>query len=138
MDILGIIIITISSGLIGGFISYYFAEKTENYKFELLKREQAAKIASLLAKWGKYSAKETTILNSKELRDYYEEITRLSYELSLWISDEELVKKIMARLHNAKGALETKEVLIKIREHILGRKTKKLKAREIIHWSVKD
>lgn len=137
MDILGTIIITITSGLIGGFISFYFGEKTENYKFELLRREQAAKIASLLAKWGKYSGKDITILDKKELYDRYEEMTRLSYELSLWISDEELVKRIMARFGNKEGAPETKELLIKIREHILGKKTKKLKAEEIIHWYIK-
>ena len=51
MNIIETILLTISSGLIGGFISYYFAEKTENYKFELLKKEQAVKVAELFACW---------------------------------------------------------------------------------------
>lgn len=119
-------------------IEHEYAKKLEDYRFSILQREQAAKIASLFAKWAKYSAKETTILKRKELYDYYEELTRLSYELSLWISDEELVKKIMARFELKEGAPKTKELLIEIREHILGKKTKKLKAKEIIHWYVKD
>ena len=51
MNVFETIIITISSGLIGGFISYYFSEKTEKYKFELLKREQASRVAELFAFW---------------------------------------------------------------------------------------
>jgi hypothetical protein len=118
-------------------IEHEYSKKIEDYRFSILQREQASKIASLLAKWAKYSAKEKTILKEKELYDYYEELTRLSYEISLWINDEELVKKIMVRLENKEGAPQNKELLIKIREHILGKKTKQLKAENIIHWFVK-
>lgn len=118
-------------------IEHEYAKKLEEYRFSILQREQAAKIAFLFAKWAKYSAKEVTILKGKELYDYYEELTRMSYELSLWISDEDLVRKIMARFELKEGAAETKDLLIEIREHILGKKTKKLKAKEIIHWYVK-
>ncbi len=119
-------------------IQHEYDKKLEDYRFSILQREQAAKIASFFARWAKYSAKEKTLLKGKELYDYYEELTRMSYELSLWIPDENLVKKIMSRLQLREGAPEVKELLIEIREHILHKKTKTLKAGEIIHWYVKD
>ena len=115
-------------------IQHEYDKKLEDYRFSILQREQAAKIATFFARWAKYSAREKTILNKKELHDYYEELTRMSYELSLWIPDENLVKKIMSRLELKKGAPEVKTLLIEIREHILGKKTETLKAGEIIHW----
>jgi len=69
MDIIGTFIVTISSGLIGGYISYYFLEKSENYKFELLKREQAAKIAELFALWLKYNESELKILTQEQKKN---------------------------------------------------------------------
>lgn len=119
-------------------IQHEYDKKLEDYRFSILQREQAAKIATFFAKWAKYSAKEKTILNKKELHDYYEELTKMSYELSLWIPDENLVKKIMSRLELKEGAPQVKELLIEIREHILGKKTKTLKSKEIIHWYVKE
>lgn len=119
-------------------IQHEYDKKLEDYRFSILQREQAAKIATFFARWAKYSAKEKAILNKKEMHDYYEDLTRMSYELSLWIPDEKLVKKIMSRLELKEGAPEVKELLIEIREHILGKKTKTLKAGEIIHWYVRE
>ena len=115
-------------------ISHEYEKKLEDYRFSILQREQAAKIASLFSKWAKYSGKENEVLKKHELSDYYEEITRMSYELSLWITDEDLVIKIMDRLMNKKDALKIEDVLIKIREHILGKKNQKITAENIVHW----
>jgi hypothetical protein len=115
-------------------IAHKYNKKLEDYKFSILQREQASKIAELFSKWGKYAGQEKTMLDENALKDYYEKITRMSFELSLWITDEDLVIEIMNRLMNKKDALATKEVLIKIREHILNKKTIKLKAINIVHW----
>ncbi len=115
-------------------IRHEYGKDLEDYRFSIYQREQAAKIANFFAKWAKYDAKEKDILNERELLDYYEGLTRMSYELSLWIRDEDLVKKIMARLTLSKNAPEVKQLLIEIREHILGQKCKILKAEDLVHW----
>lgn len=115
-------------------ISHEYERKLEDYRFSIVQREQAAKIATLFSKWAQYKGKEKDYLNEKELLEYYGEITKISYELSLWITDEDLVIEVMDRLILKKGAPTTKEVLIKIREHILGKKNKKINADNIVHW----
>ena len=116
-------------------IKHEYDRALEDYRFEIYQREQAAKIATFFARWVKYNAKESKVLNAKELLDYREELTRMSYELCLWIHDEVLVRKIMLRLINDENALSIKELLIEIRELILGKKCKILKAEDIVNWS---
>jgi hypothetical protein len=103
-----------------------------------LQRIQAAKLAELFAKWSKYGAKEKQILSPKELYDYYEELTRMSYELSLWLKDESLLIKIMKRLTLTQDSPKPKELLIEIRQVILGKKPKRLKADDLVHWFRQD
>jgi hypothetical protein len=62
----------------------------------------------------------------------------MSFELSIWLKDEELLKKIYSRFTNQIDAPKPKELLIGIREIILGKKPKKLKAGDIVHWFVKN
>src|SRR3989344_6548249 len=117
MNIIETILLTISSGLIGGFISYYFAEKTENYKFELLKREQAAKVAELFAFWLRCDDDVLKEFTKKERRDHVEKLNRLTWELAIWIPDENLVRDIMYRLsHNSRK--DIKEIILSIRKQI--------------------
>jgi hypothetical protein len=130
-----ILVALISGGITGGFINYFFDRRLQK---ESLQRIQAAKVAEFFAKWAKYSGKETSVLERKELYDYYENLTRMSYELSLWIEDEELVKEIMKRFTNSEDALSTKQLVIKARALILNKKTKSLTADNLVHWWVKD
>jgi hypothetical protein len=115
-------------------IQHEYDKKIEDYRFSIIQREQAAKIATFLARWGKYSGRESKILNVKELHDYHEDITRMSYELSLWITDEELLKKIRDRLLNKKQSVSVQQLIIDIRELILGKKNKSLSANDIVYW----
>lgn len=119
--------------LIGAIITNYLNNKLDR---ESRQRVQAAKIARLFARWAKYAGKENSILDQKELYDYYESLTRMSYELSLWVKDEELVKKIMKRLAVANDASSPKELIIEARQLILNKKPKKLTADDLVHWYV--
>ncbi|MFH1769750.1 MAG: hypothetical protein ABH833_03745 [Parcubacteria group bacterium] len=121
--------------IIGTLLNNHFTKKLEN---DSLQKIQAAKIATFLAKWAKYNAKEKEILNERELYDYYEELTKMSYELSLWIKDEQLLIKIMDRLMLKGSAPQPKELLIEIRELILGKKSKELAAKHLASWELKD
>jgi len=128
------IIIPFITLIIGGLIGYFSGIKLESYRFEIRRREQAVKIAEFFAKWIKYRGREEKLLSKKELVDYYEDLTRMSFEISLWIEDEEVLKKIMALLSYAKGAPNVREILIKVRDLISKSKTKSFKANNIIVW----
>lgn len=134
MNILETIIITISSGLIGGAISYYFGEKTENYKFELLKKEQAVKVAELFACWTKYDDKVLAKFTEEEKRNHSERLNKLTWELAIWISDEKIVTNIMDRLsHNSRQ--DVKEIILDIRQQVQRRSVKKLKWQDLVYFN---
>jgi hypothetical protein len=136
METIETIIITISSGLIGGFISYYFVEKTENYKFELLKNEQAGRVAELFALWIKYDDIEIESLTSLEKIEYQEKLNKLTWELTMWIKDEKLVKKIMDKLsHSSKS--DIKEIIMQVREVIQNKKNKEIKWKDIVNFKLR-
>ncbi len=130
-----LLIALVSGGIAGGFVNYFFNKKLEK---ESLQRIQAAKIAESFACWAKYAGKETSVLDKKELYDYYENLTKMSYEFSLWIEDEKLVKEIMKRFTNSEDALSTKQLVIKVRELILNKNPEELTADDLVHWWIKD
>lgn len=133
MNIVETFLISIFSAFIGGFVSYYFSEKIENYKFELLKKEQAAKVAELFAFW---LTCDDDVLNSftpKERRDHVEKLNRLVWELAIWIPDENLVKDIMEKLSHS-SRKDIKEILISLREQIQKKKSKKIKWSDIVRF----
>ncbi len=133
MNILETVIISVSSALIGGYVSYYFSQKTENYKFELLKKEQAAKVAELFAFWLKCDDDVLKEFTKKERRDHVEKLNRLTWELAIWIPDEDLVEDIMDRLsHSSKK--DIKEILLNIREQIQRKKSQKLKWEDLVYF----
>jgi hypothetical protein len=136
----GNLLVALSSGILSGGIiatvlTFYLNRRLEA---ESLQRIQAAKLSELFAKWSKYNAKEKQILSPKELYDYYEELTRMSYELSLWLKDETLLIKIMKRLTLSQNSPQPKELLIEIRQLILGKKPKRLTANDIVHWYLRQ
>jgi len=133
MSIFETITITFSSGLIGGFISYYFAEKTEKYKFELLKREQAAKVAELFAFWLRCDDEVLREFTPKERINHCEKLNRMAWELAIWIPDEKIVKNIMDKLAH-KSRQEIKEIVLNIREQIQEKKSKELKWEDIVSF----
>jgi hypothetical protein len=133
--IVGLLTGGLSGAVIGAILKYKIDKKLE---VESQQRIQAAKIAELFAKWAKYNRKEKEILSKDELYDYYEELTKMSYELSLWLKNEKLLKKILGRLTLQENTPQPKELLIEIREIILRNKSEKLKADDLVHWFVKD
>ncbi len=133
MNILETIIITVSSGLIGGFISYYFTEKTENYKFELLKKEQAVKVAELFAFWLTCDDETLAKFTEKERKDHCEKLNRLTWELVIWIPDEDLVKDIMDKLSHS-SRKDIKEIILNIRKQIQKKKDSKLKWQDLVSF----
>ena len=137
MNIIITLILTITSGLIGGFTSYYFAEKTENYKFELLKQEQASKIADLFAYWIKYDDSTFKELDDESQKDYYHNLNKLSWELAIWISDESVVKEIMFRLGNDKKAKDIRILILEARKLLQKKENKYLKPKDIVYFSKK-
>ena len=133
MDIIVTIIITISSGLIGGFTSYYFTEKIENYKFDLLKKEQAAKVAELFALWLKCDDDALRNFTGEERKNHCEKLNKLTWELAIWIPDERIVKTIMEKLsHNSRS--DIKEIILMVREQIQKRESKKLKWKDLVSF----
>jgi len=125
----------LSGGIVAAVLTFYFNRRLET---ESLQRIQAAKLAELFAKWSKYGAKEKQILSPKELYDYYEELTRMSYELSLWLRDETLLIKIMKRLTLTPSSPAPKELLIEVRRLILGKEPKHLTANDVVHWYLRQ
>lgn len=134
MNIIQTIIITIASGLIGGYISYYFTQKTENYKFIQLQKQKAEAIAKLFARWIKFQGKEVDILNDKELKDYFEDLNKMSLELTLWIKDEQLLNNIMLRLQNHESAKDIRNIVGDVRKMILENKNDKFDIQQITLW----
>jgi hypothetical protein len=134
MDIFQTITITMASGLIGGYIAYYFTERTEDYKFLVSKRDKIANIASFFSLWIKYRGHEGKWLKGEELVEYYQELTRMSFELALWVDDEELLKDVMKRLKNEDGSQQTVELLLKVKKLISKNKKSNLNPTDITIW----
>jgi hypothetical protein len=99
-------------------IKHEYGKKLEEFRFEIGKREKAAKIADSFAKWTKYNGKESELLSKKELFDYYEDLNRMSFELTLWIDDKNLLKKIMARFNNQENALSIRDLIMEVKIYI--------------------
>lgn len=135
-DLIEKIILMIASGLISGFIVYFFTIKVEEYKFNIYQRKQAEKVAELFAKWIKYNGKEDELLNEEQKRDHFEGLNRLAWELAMWIPDEKIVKKIMGKLCH-KSDTDIKQIILEIRELILNKKSKELKWEELVHFAPK-
>lgn len=134
MSVIQTVVIIITSALIGGFISHYFGQKAEEYRFSQLKRQKAESIARLFAKWIKYRGKENKILNKKDRFDYYEDLNRMSIEVALWIDDNNLLSDIMARLENQPDAKSIHNLIGEVRKLILGNKEDSFDSNRVVIW----
>lgn len=117
-------------------IEHEYNKKLEEFKFSISVRAQAAEAAKLFAKYIKYNAREDEVLNEDKRRDHFEELNKLNWELAIWIPKEEIVKKINEVFLRKPGA-DIKQIIIEIREVILGEKCKVLKAGDLVHFTVK-
>lgn len=115
-------------------IQHEYDKKLEDYKFSQLERQKAEMIATFFAKWIKYRGKERDFLNDKELIDYYEELNRMSLEITLWIKDEEVLNEIMSRTQLKDGVGDIFSITTKIRKLILNLKNDKFDYKNITNW----
>lgn len=100
-------------------IQHEYDKKLEDYRFAQLQRQKAEVIARLFSKWAKYRGKEIEYLSKDQLLDYYEELSRMSFELAMWVKDGNLLNDIMARLQNKEGAKDPRVLVGEIRKLIL-------------------
>jgi hypothetical protein len=100
-------------------LKHHYDRRLEDLKFDIRKREQAARIAELLAEWASKPS-DTRRLN------------QLCWEASLWLPES--VARDLARtfLYQA-GAKSTQELLIEVRKIINGG-SDGLRSDEIIHF----
>lgn len=88
----------------------------------------------MFSKWIKYRGKEKEVLDDNELIEYYEELNRMSFEMSLWIKDHELLTGIMHRLQNHSSAKDTRNIIGDIRKLILEDVGDNFDSSEITLW----
>ena len=115
-------------------IQHEYAKKLEDYKFSNVERQKAEMIATFFAKWIKYRGKERDFLNDKELIDYYEELNKMSLEITLWIKDEQVLNEIMSRTQLKDGVGDIFSITTKIRKLILNIKDDKFDYQNITRW----
>jgi len=99
-------------------IKRIYAEKLEDYKRELSVRDQAARVAELLALVRTGTAADIAKAN------------QLSWEMSLWLP-KETAKRLAQNLSKARGAPSHTELLLEIRCILLGLKEKDLEETDI-------
>ncbi len=115
-------------------IKHEYDKQLEEHKFAISKRDKTANIASFFSLWIKYRGHEQGWLKGKDLIEYYQKLTQMSFEFALWIDDEDLLRDVMKRLKNEDGSENTIELLLEVRKFISKNKTSKLKAEDITIW----
>lgn len=118
-------------------IQYEYDKKIQDYNFFLLQKEQAIKVATLLARWIEYGENPNKILNENEMRDYFEELNKMTLELAIWIPDEEIAKKLMICLSHGVSAPNIRELIIDVRKLVLNKNNSLIKWEDIVVFSVK-
>ncbi|MFN7564583.1 MAG: hypothetical protein ACK5TH_22615 [Prosthecobacter sp.] len=88
-----------------GSIKHEYDKLSEEYKYDIKVREQAAKVAAFLAK-------------SEDPKSTPSELNQLSWELSLWLPVE-IYHQLAQTMCNPHGLKEIKEVLIAVRKFLL-------------------
>lgn len=115
-------------------IKHEYSIRLEEFKFDQLRRLKAETIAVFFAKWIKYRGNEAEMLEKNNLLDYYEELNKMSFELTMWIDDEKLLREIMKRFNNSPEALEVRDLLIETRKYLAKKPDNNFQSHEIIVW----
>jgi len=114
-------------------IQYEYDKQLENHRFQQLQKQKAEVVGKFFARWIKYRGQEERILDKRELVDYYEDLNRMSIEISLWINDENLLSDIMSRLQNSNNAKTIREIVVDVRKLVL-EKDDKFDPNKITVW----
>lgn len=115
-------------------IKHSFDIKLLEYQTILARREKAAQLAYALARWIKYRGHENEWLNEKELADYYEELTRLSFELSLVLEDEKLLLDVMKKFEYPENKTHVKDLIFALRKILQEKPDEIFKSENIVTW----
>jgi len=119
-------------------VKHEYDKNLENYKSSELQRQKAAMVAQLFAKWIKYGKDSEYKLNGEQLLDRYEELNKMSMEISLWIKDERLLEEIMKAFHWDDGAQDIRSLTGEVRKLILNDKKDSFNPQNIVLWTMKD
>lgn len=109
-------------------IEHEYDRKLEALRFQMRAREQAAKVAELMAEARDGSTELTP--------DRAKSINKLAWELSLWLPAD-TVRELTSHLCYAEGSKTMKEVLVAVRKHILADPKDDLKPEQIVHFEAK-
>lgn len=115
-------------------IRHEYDKKLEDYKFSQLQRAKASLIADFFSKWTKYRGKEEEFLDKKELCSYYEELNKMSLEISMWLKDENLLDEIMSLFGLKESAPDVRTLTGKVRKLILELEEDKFDSWKIVIW----
>lgn len=107
---------------------FEFNKQLEDYRFDIKKREQAVRIAELFSLL-RSTPQEAVDDKATDLTA----INKIAWELSLWLPPA-IVIALSESLANTDGAKDPKEILIEIRQLLLG-KDDTLKASQIVHFT---
>jgi len=118
-------------------IQHHYDKELEDYKASRIRREKAELVARLFSVWIKYRGRETKLLNNQQLIERYENLNKMSLELSLWIEDVQLLNDVMTRLQNADNAKSIYDLMGEVRKLIL-EKEDKFDPLNIVLWPVPD
>lgn len=119
-------------------IQHEYDKKLQDYKFSQLQRQKASLVADFFAKWIKFRGKEKELLDKNELLSYYEDLNRMSLEISMWMKDEKLLGEIMSLLNLQKDAPNLRVLTGKVRKLILELEDDKFNPENIIIWPNKE
>jgi len=119
-------------------IQHEYDKKLEDYRFSQIQRQKAETIATFFAKWIKYRGKEKNFLDDKELINYYEELNKMSLEISLWIKDEKVLSEIMSVTQLKSGTGNIRKITAEVRKLILDKKYDNFDFKEITLWPTPD
>ena len=100
-------------------IQHEYDRKLEDIRADIRRREQAARVAKLLA------------MRFRQPQPTPSEFNELAWELSLWLPAD-LVRELTRCICGAQGAMEPKAILIAVRKLIL-QKEDDLKPDQIVH-----
>jgi hypothetical protein len=112
------VIIGVIAFFVRSYIDFKRDERIEKIRSETSIRNKAGLIAALISRW---------INHSKD----YIELNQLSFEAFLWLP-EDIAKELSKTLSNNKEALNCKDILLKVRHHLIGED--QLRADEIVHF----
>lgn len=115
-------------------IEHEYAKELEHYRQSVIRREKAAKVAEFFSLWTKYRGLEYEKLSEEELFEYYARLNRMSFELSLWVEDENLLKEMMDLVQDKPGAQNVREIIVRFRDLILQTKRDSFGQDHIVLW----